>query len=94
MRKSKRMLSSIEVEIEKVLEEMTKMDSDSGEYQAARENLVELYKLKDIESGGKVKKDTIVGGLLTIAGIGVIVVAEQSGTIMNSRALGFVRKPK
>ncbi len=77
--------------IEQVLNELKSEDSQTEKYARMREQLTELYKIKNENRSRRVSPDTLATISANLLGIGVIVGYEQKH-IITSKALGFVRK--
>lgn len=90
-------LSSLEKEIERLLADMSKTDSDSKEYSEMSQRLDTLYKLKEVDAKVKnteflgVKSETLALIVANLSGILMIVGHEQARTI-TSKGMGFVKK--
>ena len=84
--------SSIEREIDDVIEVMSILKKDSPEYTKMAANLAVLMEGKSFnKENTKVSKDVIVNGLFSLGGIALIVGYEYAHTL-GSKAIGFVIK--
>ena len=84
--------SSIDKEIDNVIEVMSILNADSPEYTKMAANLAVLMEGRSYNKGNnKVSKDVIVTGIFSIVGILIIVGYEQANVI-GSKAMGFVIK--
>jgi len=83
--------TNLEKEIDRVIDEMSKLKPESKEYSTMSENLVKLNTLKDTEKSCKVKPDTkwLVGG--NLIGLGLILGYEKIN-IITSKAMGYLIK--
>lgn len=83
--------TNLEKEIDRVLEEMSKLLPDSSEYKTIGDNLEKLYKAKGESDKLKVKPDTIILVVGNLLGIVLILGYEQTN-IITSKALNLVIK--
>lgn len=84
--------STLDKEIDNVIEVMALVKPDSKEYTVMASNLDILLKAKAYDkSQAKVSKDTILTVAGSIAGI-LIIVAYEHAHIVASKAIGFVIK--
>lgn len=83
--------TGLENAINSLLAEMAALSSETDEYATMADQLVKLYKLKEITSGSRVSNDVLVTAAAHILGIGMIVGHERTHVVA-SKALGFVSK--
>jgi len=84
--------STIDKEIDSVIEVMSILNANSDEYTAMAKNLEVLMKAKSYNKDGtKVSKDTVWTVVGSIASI-VIIVGYEQAHIVASKAIGFVIK--
>jgi len=83
--------SSLEMEIESVLCNMSTYQPDSEEYTAQAINLERLYKAKSYEKDRRISPDTIAVVAGNLLGIALILGYEKADTI-TTKALGFILK--
>ena len=84
--------TSIDKEIDRVVEVMSITTSDSKEYKEMAVNLELLMKGRSYNKDNtKISKDVLVTGVFSILSILIIVGYEQAN-VMASKALGFVVK--
>jgi hypothetical protein len=83
--------TSLEREIDSVLEVMSNYKPDSKEYTAMADNLERLYKAKAQISERRVSPDTIAMVAGNLLGIALILGYERTDVIA-TKALGFVLK--
>jgi hypothetical protein len=77
--------------IEIVLNALKGEDPETEKFKQMREQLTELYKIRNENRSRRVSSDTLANIGANILGIGVIVGYEQKH-IITSKAVGFVRK--
>jgi hypothetical protein len=87
--------TKLEREIDDVVDYMKLLSPETKEYTVVAENLERLHKAKAIldERKRKVSPDAIVGGVVSLVGIGMIIWHEKADVI-TTKALGFVTKGK
>ena len=83
--------TSLEKETERLLELLSEMQPETEEYAATADQLVKLYKLKEVDSKKVVSPDALVTIAGNLFGIAVIIGYERAH-IITSKALGFVTK--
>jgi uncharacterized protein YfkK (UPF0435 family) len=84
--------SSLENEIERLLEVMKNMDpADDEKYSDVADQLVKLYKLKEVDSKKRVSPDAMAAAATNLAGI-LLILNFEHAHVMTSKALGFVVK--
>lgn len=77
--------------IDKLLFQMDNVNGDADEYAKMADQLVKLYKLKEVDSKKRVSPDTlavVAGNLLGI----LVIVGHEKAHVMTSKAIGFVMK--
>lgn len=83
--------SGLEKAIDDLFTEMNSVNADSEEYAKMADQLVKLYKLKEVDIPRQVSPDTlavVIGNLLGI----VLIVGHERTHVVTSKALGFVMK--
>jgi len=84
--------SSIDKEIDSVIEVMSMLNADTEEYTKMAANLAVLMQGRSYNKDNiKISKDVIINGVFSILGILIIVGYEQCH-VMGSKALVFVTK--
>lgn len=83
--------SALEQAIDELLLAMTEITGDSEEYSKMADQLVKLYKLKEIDAPKRISPDTLAIVLGNLAGI-ICIVGYERANIVTSKALGFVLK--
>lgn len=83
--------TSLEAELERILAEMKKMEVTDDRYAVYADRLVQLYKLKEVDSESDVSKDAIVGAVTNLAGI-LLILNYEHAHVMTSKAVSFVMK--
>lgn len=77
--------------IERVMQDMKHEDPNTEKFAQMREQLTELYKIKNENRSRRVSPDTLATIGANLLGIGIIVGHERTH-IVTSKALGFIRK--
>lgn len=83
----------LEEQIDLLLEAMKTIPKDSKEYVAMTDQLVKLYALKPKRLEPRINPDALVAAGGSIAGILIIVIAENY-SVISQKALGFVLKAR
>ena len=84
--------TSIDKEIDRVVEVMSITKSDSEEYKEMAINLELLMKGRSYSKDTtKISKDVLVTGLFSVLSI-LIIIGYEQGHVMASKAIGFVVK--
>ncbi|QPX71450.1 hypothetical protein SscP1EGY_53 [Streptomyces phage SscP1EGY] len=83
--------TSLEVEIERILAEMKEMPITDENYATMADRLVQLYKLKEVDSKKLVSPDAMVGAATNLAGI-LLILNYEHAHVMTSKAVSFVMK--
>jgi hypothetical protein len=83
--------TQLEEEIARILDEMSEMKVTDPEYVTYADRLVQLYKLKEVDSDKRVSKDTMVAAATNLAGI-LIIISYEHAHVFGSRAASFVLK--
>lgn len=82
----------LEVEIERLLAQMAnEQDTTSNSYAAQADQLVKLYKLKEVDSKKRVSPDNLAALATNIVGI-LLVLNYEHAHVMTSKAINFVGK--
>ena len=81
----------LETAIDDLLKQMSEMKGETEEYSLLADQLVKLYKLKEIDAPKRISPDTLAIVIGNLAGIAFIVAYEKAN-IVTSKALGFVLK--
>lgn len=90
--KPKKESSSLEKELERLLEVLKNMDPATDvKYADVADQLVKLYKLKEVDSKQLVSRDALAASATSIFSIFMILNYEHAH-VMTSKALGFVWK--
>lgn len=84
--------SSLDNEIERLLTELKDTDPSELKYATVSDQLVKLYKLKEVDSKERVSKDTMVAAGVNLAGILMVLHYEQAHVIASKLAASFVPK--
>lgn len=86
--------TALEKEIDRVTESLEPMAAGTDEYHAVVEDLRDLADIR--EKTKKTRKgldpNAIFNGIMTLTGIALILIYENSGNIVRSKALSFVWK--
>lgn len=83
--------SSLENEIERLLEVLKDTDPTELNYATTADQLVKLYKLKEVDSKKRVSPDAMAAAATNLAGI-LLILNFEHAHVMTSKALGFVVK--
>lgn len=83
--------SSLENEIERLLEVLKNMEPTDEKYPNVADQLVKLYKLKEVDSKKRVSPDAMAAAATNLAGI-LLILNFEHAHVMTSKALGFVVK--
>lgn len=83
--------SDLEKEIAHLFHKLRDMDPADEDYSKVADQLVKLYKLKEVDSKSAVSKDAMVGAATNLAGI-LLILNFEHAHVMTSKALGFVWK--
>jgi hypothetical protein len=81
----------IDLEIERVLEQLAKMDADSPKYKMAVDNLKVLHEARSCKDNAAISMDVIVMAVTNIVGI-LLVLDYERLHVFTSKAIGFVVK--
>lgn len=81
----------LEKVIDVLLDRMADYDADDAEYPKMLEQLIKLYKLKEIDSQKRVSPDTLILVAGNLVGI-VLILGYEKANVITSRAIGFVMK--
>lgn len=81
----------LNVPINNLLPHMVDADPSSEEYAAMVDQLVKLYKLKEIKSSRSVSPDTLALVAANLAGI-MLIVGHERANVVTSKAIGFVQR--
>jgi hypothetical protein len=85
--------SALEDAIERVMEHMKRVDTDTEEYSQLIAHLERLNKMKQEQKRNRISPDTmaiVCGNLLGI----LIIVSYERMHVMTSKGVGFILKPK
>ena len=77
--------------LERVMQDMKGEDPNTEKYAQMREQLTELYKIRNENRSRRVSPDTLATIGANLLGIGIIVGHERTH-IVTSKALSFIRK--
>lgn len=77
--------------IERVMQDMKSEEPNTEKFAQMREQLTELYKIRNETRSRRVSPDTLATIGANLLGIGIIVGHERTH-IVTSKALGFIRK--
>ena len=83
--------TNLEKEIDRVIQDMSAIDSKSDDYVVVSTNLERLYQAKANEGSKRVSPDAIVTAVGSLLGIVLILNFEKAGAI-SSKALSLVLK--
>lgn len=87
--------TKLEEVLDKLLDLMIDAEPNSEEYATMADQLVKLYKLKEVDSNATAKKrlspDTLAVIMGNLAGIGLVLGYERVG-VVSSKAFGLVMK--
>lgn len=83
--------TKLEETIDELMNSMSVISEETPEYAAMADQLVKLYKLKEVDKPERLKPDTLVLAATNLVGILVIVGYEQNG-IITTKALPFIKK--
>lgn len=78
--------------IEQVHLEMSVLTADSPEYAKCVDQLDKLYKIKDPKSKDRAVLKDWIPVIGSLAGVAMIIVYEQYGHSLTSKAVSFIRK--
>lgn len=92
MKITKQKKSKLELEIERLLDEMNLLPTDSEKYKILADRLEQLTKANGyVPNKPKVNMDIVVQGAFSILGI-VLIISSEEAKILSKNALGFVLK--
>jgi hypothetical protein len=91
LKKLKNDPSALDKEIDRLLKTLSVMDPYDEEYPNVADQLVKLYKLKEVDSKSRVSKDVWIGAGVNLVGI-LTIVSYEHAHALTSKALGFVMK--
>lgn len=83
--------AGLERTIDSLLTEMSSVDAESEEYSQMADQLVKLYKLKEVDASKKLSADTLALVLGNLVGI-IVIVGHERVNVVTSKALQFVLK--
>lgn len=83
----------LEKEIERLLTLMSEANPESSEYAATADQLVKLYKLKEVDSKSNLSPDAVMSVAGNLLGI-LSILGYERANIVTSKALGFVMKSR
>jgi len=83
--------SGLQKAIDDLLKEMEDVSAETPEYAKMADQLVKLYKLKEVDSKRKISPDTLATVLGNLIGIALIIRHERENVI-TSKALAFVQR--
>jgi hypothetical protein len=83
--------STLEIEIDRLLEVMKTLPPTDEKYAVVADQLVKLYKLKEVDSKKLVSPDAMAAAATNLAGI-LLILNFEHAHVMTSKALGFVVK--
>lgn len=84
--------SKLDAEIESALDQLSSLDKSADDYSDLVELISKLHKLKTEERPKRVSPDAVLGAAANVFGILWLTRYEKTDVI-NSKALGFVKKP-
>ena len=82
---------AIDLEIERVLAQLAKMDANTEMYKMAVDNLKILHEARSCENKATISMDTIVVAVTNIVGI-LLVLDYERLHVFTSKAIGFIVK--
>lgn len=91
IRKRQTEKSGLEEAIDDLLLELKSTSAETAEYSQIADQLEKLYKLKEIDTPDRVKKDTlaVVGGNVAIA---LMIIAFEQHNVVTTKVSGFLSK--
>uniref|UniRef100_A0AAU7GY64 Uncharacterized protein n=1 Tax=Streptomyces phage Scarif TaxID=3158858 RepID=A0AAU7GY64_9CAUD len=81
----------LEVELDRILKLMSQLDVTHPDYAVMADRLVQLYKLKEVDSKKRVSKDSMVAAATNLGGI-LLILNYEHAHVMTSKAVSFVVK--
>ena len=81
----------IDIPINALIAAMSEIDPDTDEYAMMVEQLVKLYKLKEVDASKRVSADTLAIVAANLAGI-MMIVGHERAHVVTTKAIGFVQK--
>lgn len=82
--------AGLQKSIDKLISEMSDVSADSEEYATMADQLVKLYKLKEVDSQRRVSPDALITALASFIGI-VWITRYERDNVVTSKALSFIR---
>jgi hypothetical protein len=86
-------LSPLEKEIDSILARMNDIAPDDPKYATMADQLVKLYKLKEVDSKRKLSPDALAAVVGNLVGI-LVIVGYEHKNVITSKALSFVMKSR
>jgi hypothetical protein len=83
--------SDLEVEIKRILSEMKDLPITDEKYATMADRLVQLYKLKEVDSKKHVSADAMTAAATNLVGI-LLILHYEHAHVLTSKAVGFVMK--
>lgn len=84
--------SNLDHEIARLLEVLSATEPNIEKYNIVADQLVKLYKLKEVDSKSHVSPDALVSAGATITGILLVSYWEQTAHVIGSKAFGLIGK--
>jgi len=84
--------NDLDLEIERLLAVLKTTPTHSDPYAATADQLVKLYKLKEVDSKSRVSPDALLAAGASIGGILLVTYWEQTAHILTSKAFPLVGK--
>jgi hypothetical protein len=82
--------SDLDKEITRLFETLKAKQPTDNDYNETSDQIVKLYKLKEVDSKKRVSSDVLVSAATNLAGI-LLILHFEHAHVMTSKALGFVR---
>lgn len=83
--------SDLENEIARLFAVLKTMDPEAEMYDKTADQLVKLYKLKEVDSKKRVSPDALAAAATNLAGI-LLIINFEHAHVMTSKAISFVMK--
>lgn len=81
----------IDIPINALIAAMSTVKPDTDEYAKMVDQLVKLYKLKEVDASKRVSADTLAIVAANLAGI-MMIVGHERAHVVTTKAIGFVQK--
>lgn len=84
-------LTNLEIEIDRLFYKLQDLNPTDKDYDTTAEQLVKLYKLKEVDSKKFVSPDAMAAAVTNLAGI-ILILNYEHAHVLTSKAASFVMK--